>query len=167
MFFIRRGFRIWFYRYLPAEIVGTTLALLFASYTFMHTGSYLLATAAGLTGEGIGFYGFVIVRELITTSRSIKKASLLQRTRRTLRTTTANLLVEFTTAEILNTLFVRPVLLYTVPHYITPYALGFFVGKFGSDVFFYIVALGGYMLNEWRCRKFIRQKRRSSTATRA
>lgn len=165
MFFIRRGFKIWFYRYLPAEIVGTSLALLFASYTFMHTGSYLLATAAGLTGEGIGFYGFVIVRELITTGRSIKKASFSQRIYHTLRTTTANLLVEFTTAEILNTLFVRPVLLYTVPQYITPYALGFLIGKMGSDTFFYIVALGGYMLNEWRCRKFIKQKRRAKART--
>lgn len=175
MLLIRRGFRIWFTRYLPAEIVGTSLALALATYTFFETDSYLLATAMGLAGEGFGFYGFIILRELIITNSKIKHLSPIRRFFKVTLVCTTNLLIEFTPAEILNTLFVRPVLLYLGPQYIHPYPLGFFLGKFGSDVFFYTIALCGYGLNHVRRNHFAlkrkkpirskksRTKRRAST----
>lgn len=166
MLLITRGFRLWFTRYLPAEIVGTSLALLFATLTYNQTDSYLIATAAGLVGEGIGFWGFTIVREIINTSHKIKNLPLWRRVIKVTTATTTNLLIEFTTAETLNTLFVRPVCLYYGPQLIEPYSLGFLVGKMISDAFFFTVAACGYGANHVRLKRSGMRKRRQTTAAR-
>lgn len=136
--------REWLRRYVPAEVLGTITALIGAWTVYAHTGSYVAATASGWFGEGIGFYGYFIVTELLSNSRRYREHSILKRTSLAIAAASTNLIVEFMPAEILDNFIIRPFLMYLVPHYIHPYPVGFLVGKFGADIIFYALAIVGY-----------------------
>ena len=134
----------WLRRYIPAEIIGTTAALISAWLTFAHTHSYIAATASGWIGEGIGFYGYFITVELLANSKKFAQHSFIRRTSLAIRAASTNLLVEFMPAELLDNFIIRPFAMYSVPHYIHPYPIGFLVGKFSADIIFYALAIVGY-----------------------
>lgn len=137
-------FREWLRRYALAELLGSAIALLFAYVSFRHTHSYLASAGAGFIGEGIGFYGFFIVRELLTNARAYQGLSFLRRMGAIVAKSGTNLIVEFAPAEVLDNFFLRPALMFAVPQYIHPYAFGFLVGKLAADAVFYCFAIAGY-----------------------
>jgi len=61
--------REWLRRYIPAEIIATTFALVAAWAVYAHTQSFVAATAAGWTAEGISFYGYFVIVELTQNSK--------------------------------------------------------------------------------------------------
>jgi len=134
----------WLGRYIPAEILGTICAVIPAWIVYSHTHSYVSGAAVGWFGEGIGFYGYFITTELLKSSSRYSKLSFFKRTRRAIGMASTNLLVEFIPAEVLDNFIIRPFGMYLAPHYIHPYPLGFLVGKFGADLFFYMFAIIGY-----------------------
>lgn len=134
----------WLRRYIPAEVLGTTLALAAAWVTFAHTHSFIAATASGWVGEGIGFYGYFITLELLAGSKRYSSRSPMRRVSLAITAASTNLLVEFLPAEILDNFIIRPYLMFLVPHYVHPYPLGFLVGKFSADIIFYALAIVGY-----------------------
>ena len=136
--------REWFKRYIVAELLGTAVALGFATVAFLHIHSYAAAAAAGLLGEGIGFYGYFICYELIRNGLAYRHLSPLRRLVVIATKSSTNLLVEFAPAEVIDSLFVRPLLMFIVPQYVHPYMLGFLLGKLLSDVLFYALAIVGY-----------------------
>ena len=136
--------REWLRRYIPAEVLGTTAALLGAWYVYSQTNSYAAATAAGWVGEGIGFYGYFIAIELISNAKKYAQHNIVKRISLATATASTNLLVEFLPAEILDNFILRPFLMYVLPHYIHPYPVGFLVGKFSADIIFYTLAIVGY-----------------------
>jgi hypothetical protein len=140
----RRKFREWTRRYLPAEILGTITALLGAWISFEHTHSYLAATAAGLLGEGIGFFGYFITVELLTHSKQYKDYPFFKRIGLIIGKASTNLLVEFGPAELLDAYLVRPVAMFIIPQHVHPYAIGFLAAKFSADILFYAIAITGY-----------------------
>lgn len=140
----RAKFKEWLKHYFIAEILGTLISLAFAYITYRHSHSYILAAGAGLLGEGIGFYGYFIITELLTNYRSYKRLKTLAKLKAIVAKSSTNLIVEFVPAEIVDSIFVRPLLMFYVPQQIKPYTLGFIVGKFGSDIIFYIFAILGY-----------------------
>ncbi|MEO8863152.1 MAG: hypothetical protein ABI354_02405 [Candidatus Saccharimonadales bacterium] len=142
----KHKFKEWLHRYLIAELLGTLLALGFAYISFVHTHSYIIAAAAGLLGEGIGFYGYFITAELVVNGKAYRSMPLLKRLSSIIYRSSTNLLVEFAPAEVIDTIFVRPFLMYYAPQHLKPYALGFIVGKFAADGIFYIFAISGYEL---------------------
>lgn len=150
----RNKLREWTRRYLPAEILGTITALLAAWISFEHTHSYLAATAAGLLGEGIGFFGYFITAELATHSREYRDKPFFKRIGLIIAKASTNLLVEFGPAELLDTYLVRPVAMFIIPQHIHPYVVGFLVAKFSADILFYAIAIAGY-----ETRKHIARKR--------
>jgi hypothetical protein len=136
--------REWLRRYIPAEILGTTTALIGAWSMYGHTHSYVAAAAAGWVGEGIGFYGYFVTTELVQNHRKYSQYGFVKRISLAVAAASTNLLVEFLPAELLDNFIIRPYLMYIVPQHIHPYPLGFLVGKFSADVIFYAFAILGY-----------------------
>ncbi len=134
----------WLKRYIPAEILGTSTALIGAWIAFAHTHSYITATASGWIGEGLGFYSYFVVVELIYNSKKYVSHSLIKRTSLAISAASTNLLIEFMPAELLDNFLIRPFAMYSAPHYIHPYPIGFLVGKFSADIIFYALAIIGY-----------------------
>lgn len=141
---IRNKRQEWLRRYIPAEILGTVTALTGAWVAYAHTHSYVAATASGWVGEGIGFYGYFIVVELLLNSQRYRDRSLVKRIYLAIAVASTNLLVEFLPAEIFDNFIIRPFLMYLIPHYIHPYPIGFLAGKFSADIVFYAFAILGY-----------------------
>lgn len=134
----------WLRRYIPAEILGTIIALIGAWTVYARTHSYVAATASGWIGEGIGFYGYFITMELLTNGKRYDQYSFLRRGALAVSAATTNLLVEFVPAELLDNFIVRPFAMFVAPHYIHPYPLGFLVGKFSADIIFYVITIMSY-----------------------
>jgi hypothetical protein len=134
----------WLKRYIPAEILGTTGALVAAWVVYSHTHSYIAGAAAGWVGEGPGFYGYFIVTEFLQSSRKYRQYSFFKRISRAIASASTNLLVEFLPAELLDNFIIRPFAMFIAPQYIHPYPVGFLVGKFSADVIFYAFAITGY-----------------------
>ncbi len=134
----------WLGRYIPAEIIGTTTALLGAWIVYTYTGSYIAASASGWVGEGIGFFGYFITLELFRNHKRYSEHALWKRLSLTIAAATTNLIVEFLPAEIIDNFIIRPFAMYIAPVYIHPYPLGFLIGKFSADIIFYTIAIVGY-----------------------
>lgn len=141
---LRRKFIEWIRHYLLAEALGTLISVAMAYAAFEHSHSYVVAAGAGFVGEGIGFYGFFVIRELLTNARAYRHIPFLRRISTIIAKSSTNLIVEFAPAEILDNFFLRPFLMYATPHYIHPYALGFLAGKLSADIIFYCFAIVGY-----------------------
>lgn len=136
--------REWLRRYIPAEILGTTTALIGAWVAYGHTHSFVAAAASGWVGEGIGFYGYFVTLELAQNHKLYRDKPLAKRISLAIATASTNLLVEFAPAEILDNFIIRPYLMYIVPQHIHPYPVGFLIGKFSADIIFYALAIVGY-----------------------
>lgn len=141
---LRSKTREWLNRYVPAEVLGTTGALIAAWVVYGQTHSYIAAAAAGWVGEGIGFYGYFITTELLLNGKKYRQYAPAKRIALAMTTASTNLLVEFLPAEVLDNFIIRPFAMYIVPQYVHPYPLGFLVGKFGADLIFYVFAIIGY-----------------------
>lgn len=136
--------REWLERYLPAELLGTLLALAVAWVTYSNTHSYIAAAGAGWAGEGIGFYGYFITTELLKSGRNFRHHNLIKRVTFAVAQASTNLLVEFAPAEILDGFIIRPLFMFIFPQFVHPYPLGFLAGKFSADIIFYALAIAGY-----------------------
>jgi hypothetical protein len=141
---IKNKLHKWFKRYLPAEVLGTIIALIAASIVYSQAHSYVLAAAAGWIGEGVGFFGYFITTELLVHNKRYVQYPFFKRLSRVIAAAGANLVVEFLPAEIIDNLVIRPFAMFIVPQYIHPYPLGFLIGKLSADIFFYVFAVIGY-----------------------
>ncbi|MEV4636437.1 hypothetical protein AB0J80_03700 [Actinoplanes sp. NPDC049548] len=120
-------------RYLLPEVVGTAAAVAAVALLHRGTGSAYAAAWGGSVAEAVGYYGVILWRD---TTRSPAAGWL--------RAVVAQLpgtLVEFGPAEALDTLLVRPALLYAAPLVTGNLALGTLAGKIAADVAFYALVL--------------------------
>lgn len=140
----RLRIRRWLLRYLPPEILGTTVALLSAAAAYAAVGgggpdALLAAALAGTLGENIGYYALVIVRGYRAqraTAAPLRAAVLTAR----------GVLLEFGPAETIDSLAVRPLLFGLGPLLVTDPWLGWLLGKLAADVVFYAVTITSYEL---------------------
>lgn len=144
---MNRKVREWLRRYIPAEIFATIGALLGAGVIYWITNNAIAAAYAGTIGENIGFYGFIVSRDLVVSRRHHKKNNkkfgflgLVKNVR--------NLLVEFGPAEVLDSLIVRPFAMFIFPIILGNFPLGILVGKLAADVTFYIPTIISYELRK-------------------
>lgn len=143
-----RGVGFWIRRYLPSEIAGTATALLAAAIAYRLSGSLFLAAIACTIGENLGFYLVVVVRNLTEQWRH-PSGDRTGRRRAELARTAWLLVGEFGPAELVDTLLVRPLLLWLAPVLIGFPVAGWIVGKVGADLVFYTVAGFGYVLGRY------------------
>ncbi len=137
----------WLKRYLPAEIVGTIFAVFFSLTTYKVTKNDVLAAIAGAWMETIGFFGTMIIREVLH-NRKECKAQNKKYTFAAFLKTVRDIVFEFGFSEILDTYAVRPFMLYIFPIIIGERAIGVLVGKFAADIIYYGPAIISYELQQ-------------------
>jgi hypothetical protein len=126
--------REWIRRYLPMEVAGTVFALAAAATVARLGGGPAHAAVAGTVAETVGFYGvaaFLVARNHPT---------------RRLSRTARDLAVEFGPAEALDSLLLRPGLMYLGARSLGDLTAGVLVGKLVADVAFYLLAIAGHEL---------------------
>jgi hypothetical protein len=149
----RRQLREWLKRYIPAELSGTITALLAAQLAFMTSQSLVVAAVCGSIGETIGYYAAAIGRDVIAHYRLHQERTGHRRFWFTCITCIRSLLVEFGLAEIVDSAFVRPYLLWLSPQLVGQLQLGWLMAKLAADIVFYTLAIAGY---EFHKRYFMR-----------
>jgi hypothetical protein len=124
----------WLRRYLPAEAVSLLGALLAAHVAWqLSDQNPVLAALAGAWGETLAYYATMLVRELTANHGDVPLA---------LR----DLVLEFGVAEALDSLFVRPTLMYAAGQLVANMTAGVLLGKLASDVVFYVPTIAAYEL---------------------
>lgn len=130
----------WVRRYLAAEVLSTVCALLAAWAAYLLTESLLLAAAANAASGSVSFYAVMLAR------------AMRGRPARDLPAVLRDLLLEFGPAELLDTLLVRPGLIYLGMTLCPSPAVGVFLGKLAADLGFYAPAIVSYGLLRRRAR---------------
>ena len=137
----------WLKRYLPANIIATITVLLVSWIVVLLTKNYVLAAFIASISDFIVYYGFILVRDIIQTRKSNSKKkkkytwiSLLKNVR--------DIILEFSVGEALDTLMIRPFFLYFTPIWIGNYTIGIIIGKYLSDITFYIPTIISYELRK-------------------
>jgi len=134
----------WVLRYLPLEVLGTITALVAASVAYGLTGSLVVAAIAGTVGENVGYYALVVARTVRGHARSRRVTRLTGRARRAWATTwlaARSVAAEFGPAELVDSLLVRPVLLWAAAAAWGAQPLAWFAGKLAADAVFYAIAI--------------------------
>jgi hypothetical protein len=124
----------WLRRYLPAELVSIPIAIFCAWLAATLTGSVAAAAVAGTWGENLGFYGMMLARELARRGVWALPAVL------------CDLALEFGPAEALDSLLLRPALMYAGLSIIPNLALGILAGEIAADIVFYVPTIVSYEL---------------------
>jgi hypothetical protein len=135
-----RAVREWARRYLPAEAAGLLTAAAGALIAHRLTGSAATTAIVASNCEAIGYYGTVGLSDLRRHRRAGGRA--LQAMLRTMR----DLAVEFGPAEVVDSVLVRPALMYAGPILTGHLISGTVAGKVAADVVFYAIAISGYEL---------------------
>ena len=120
----------WLRRYLPAEALGTVSAIAGVAGAQWAGLSPHATAVCGTAAETVGYYTVLLVRDSVARPRPRARAVVL-----TLR----GLAVEFGPAEVVDTLLVRPALLYTGMLFAEDVVVGTIVGKLAADLIFYCI----------------------------
>lgn len=133
---MRRRAAVWLRRYLPAELASLVGALLAAHAGLWLSGNNMaVAAVAAAWGETIVYYTVIGAGELAAT-----RADVL--------VTLRNLILEFGVAETLDSLLIRPALIYAAGQILADMQLGVLAGKLAADVVFYIPTITAYELRQ-------------------
>jgi hypothetical protein len=128
----------WLARYGVAEVFGIAGAVVGAWIVSTLTDSTVLTAYAGTTGENVGYYGFLMARELAAARRARQALSA-----REVIVACRDLAIEFGPAEILDSLFVRPLMMGLGTRRLGG-GLGIIAGKLAADVLFYLPVIASY-----------------------
>lgn len=134
----------WVGRYLPLEVLGTITALVAASVAYRVSGSLVVAAIAGTLGENVGYYALVVVRAVRGHAGSRRVQRLPGRGRRAWATAwlaARSVAAEFGPAELVDSLLVRPVLLWAAAATWGAHPAAWFAGKLAADAVFYAIAI--------------------------
>ncbi|MGI4869774.1 MAG: hypothetical protein ACRYFX_01205 [Janthinobacterium lividum] len=145
--------REWLGRYGPAQLLSV-LATLGAAQAATHAGANGVAVALAATWTGnLAYFGLILGQDVRRTRYQLHTQGRAY-TWRTLARNGRALVVEFGTAEALDSLLIRPALLYWLPRWLHHMPLGVMVGQLAADVTFYIPAIISYELSKERLRRF-------------
>ena len=140
----RHRVRVWVMRYLPLEVLGTLASLGGAWIAYRASGSLAVAAIAGALGESVGYYALVVVRDARGHQASSRVRLLSGRGRRAWAVTwltARSVVAEFGPAELVDSFFVRPALLWAASALWGANLGAWLVGKLAADAVFYLVAI--------------------------
>ncbi|MDO7884459.1 hypothetical protein [Hymenobacter cheonanensis] len=145
--------REWLRRYGPAE--GLSLAAtLGAAAAATHAGSPEVGRALAATWAGnLAYFGYLLGQDVWHTRQALRTQGR-RYTAGTLGRNIRALVVEFGVAEVLDSLLIRPALLYWLPRWLHSVPLGVLAAKLAADVTFYVPTIISYELSKHRLRKF-------------
>lgn len=135
----------WLKRYLPSEIVGTIAALISASAANLYSNNGVFIAYIGTIGESVGFYSTVFIQQFISLTR-IRKLQNKSMNYLDLLKVFYGIILEFGIAGFIDSMFIRPFLLYIFPIILHNFSLGIIVGKLLGDICFYLIAMLSYKL---------------------
>jgi len=124
----------WLRRYLPSELVSLLAAIAAAQLAHAFGANPALVAVAGAWSETITYYVTMLAREV--------RSHPGQRLPITLR----NLLLEFGVAEALDSLILRPGLMYLATQSVANVTFGVVLGKLAADVVFYVPTVAAFEL---------------------
>ncbi|WP_377122737.1 hypothetical protein [Mucilaginibacter antarcticus] len=143
----------WVKRYLPAEVISTAVTVLSAWFIKQQGGSALTIALVGTWTGNITYFGYIIAAD-IRRSIAVQKQQHLPYTKRNLATDLRGVFVEFGLAEILDSLLIRPAMMYFVPRIVPGFTAGIIAAKLAADLLFYVPAIIGYEVNK----KYLKEK---------
>ncbi len=143
----------WVKRYLPAEIVSIILTLISSVLAYKFTSSHLTTALIGTWVGNIGYFGTILLTDIFQTNRALAYKNMPY-TYKILIQNIRALIVEFGLAEVFDSLFVRPMLMYHFPIWLGNISIGILLAKFTADITFYIPAIVAYELSKKKFRKF-------------
>ena len=150
---MKQRLREWLRRYLPAELLSGVATLLAAGLTLQATQSGLRAALAGTWAGNVAYFGYLLVQDVLLARQARHRRGLVY-TWRTLGQNLRALAVEFGPAEVLDSFFIRPALMYYLPRWLGHFAVGILLAKLLADVTFYVPAILSYELSKKRLRQF-------------
>jgi hypothetical protein len=140
----RRRVVEWVRRYLPCEIAGWVGELGGAAATYWLTGSFAAAVVVGTIGASAGYYAAAYVNAVRWSYRARRDrawpARLLIANFLALR----SIAIEFGPAEVIDSVIVRPLLLYAGPFLFGNVLVGWIIGSVVADIAFYGLAIFSY-----------------------
>lgn len=134
----------WVRRYLPNELAGWATELGAAWATYQLTGSYAAAVIAATIGASAGYYATAYVNGVRWSYRAQQGRSGPMRFLIANGLAARSIAVEFGPAEAIDSILIRPALLYAGPFLVGNVALGWVLGSFAADVAFYVMAIFSY-----------------------
>ncbi len=144
---MKQKIREWVWRYLPAEILSVIITLLAAGITYRLTCNYITTAFAGTWGGNISYFGYILISDIIQTRKTCHFIGL-EYTKRNFLENLKELALEFGIAEVIDSFFIRPALMYYLPILLGNLSLGIFIAKIAADVTFYIPAIISYELRK-------------------
>jgi hypothetical protein len=145
--------REWLLRYGPPEVLSL-LATVGAATVTARTGGSGLAVALAATWAGnVAYFGLILGQDIWRTRQQLRQEGRAY-TWGTFGRNMRALVVEFGTAEALDSLLIRPTLMYWLPRWLHSVPQGVLVAKFTADVTFYVPAIISYELSKKKLRKF-------------
>jgi hypothetical protein len=137
----------WIKRYAPAEILSLITTFIFAGSTYSYTKNHVASAVAGTWGGNAGFFGYILTMDILQ-KRNGLLAKGLSYSSKDLWVNIRALIVEFGLAEIADSFFIRPFLMYYLPIFFGNFSIGILLAKIAADITFYIPAIFFYESNK-------------------
>lgn len=134
----------WLRRYLPLEIAGWIGELGAAAVVYLWTDSLAAAAVAATIGSSVGYYAPAYVNAVRWSAPGQEHLSRLVRAGMSHLLALRSLALEFGPAEAIDSLIVRPALIYAGPVYLNHVLLGWVVGGFVALIVFYVCTILSY-----------------------
>jgi hypothetical protein len=151
---MRRKVREWVRRYLPLELAGWVGELGAAAVAYLWTGSLAAAAVAATVGSSVGYYAPAYISAVRWSVADRRTSPWWARQLAAHLLALRSLAVEFGPAEVFDSAFVRPALIYATPVLLDNVVLGWVVGGFAADVIFYVFAIFSYeRFGRWLVRR--------------
>ncbi len=137
----------WTKRYLPAEIFSLVITLLSAGLAYRLTGNQLTTALVGTWAGNFSYFGCIIITDIIQTLKEFNRNGAPYTWKAFLANVRA-LVLEFGVAEIIDSFFIRPMLMYYLPALLNNLSLGILLAKIAADITFYIPVIASYELSK-------------------
>jgi len=137
----------WLKRYLPAEILSVIITVISSIIAFKTTNNAITTAFVGTWAGNIAYFGYILISDVL---KSINKCHLrnIPYTKIDFLLNIKALALEFGIAELIDSLFIRPALMYYFPIWVGDLTLGVLIAKIAADVTFYIPAIISYEMSK-------------------
>lgn len=137
----------WARRYLPAEALSVIITLAATSIAYSLTRNPITTALVGTWAGNMAYFGYILLADIMASVRALRRVGMPY-TLVSLMKNGRALALEFGLAEVIDSLFIRPALMYYLPIWIGSLWLGVLLAKLLADVTFYVPAIISYELSK-------------------
>jgi hypothetical protein len=143
----------WIKRYGLAEVISLVMTVGAAWLAFHYTQNKITTALVGTWAGNIGYFGTILIEDILLAISQLRTVGK-EYSPETFYKNVRALFVEFGIAEVFDTLFIRPTLMYYIPIWINDLSWGVVIAKFVADITFYVPAIVSYELSKKKLRNF-------------